>query len=78
VSFHAKRFGRVLRELRETRSLSQEKLGEIAGLHRTYIGKIERGEKDISIRTATKVAAALGTKLSVIIATFEGRGGKEA
>ncbi len=76
MSLHAKKFGRVLRELREARSLSQEQLGEAAGVHRTYIGKVERGEKDISIRTATKLAAALGIKLSLVIDALEKRGVK--
>jgi transcriptional regulator with XRE-family HTH domain len=76
VSFHARKFGQVLRELREARGLSQEQLGAKAGVHRTYIGKVERGEKEISLRTATKIAGALGTKLSLIIDALEKRGGK--
>ena len=72
MSYHARKLGGVLRELREARGLSQEQLGELANVHRTYIGKVERGEKDISLRTATKLAAALGKKLSLIIDAFEG------
>ena len=76
MAFHAKRFGRVLRELRKARSLSQEQLGDRANVHRTYIGKVERGEKDVSLRTAGKLAEALGMRLSLILTEFENRGGK--
>lgn len=62
--------------MRETRGLSQEELGAKAGVHRTYIGKIERGEKEISLRTAAKIAGALGTKLSLLIDAVEKRGGR--
>jgi DNA-binding XRE family transcriptional regulator len=43
---------------------SQEQLGEEAGLHRTYIGKLERGEIDLSFTRAVRIAWALGCKLS--------------
>ena len=64
--------------MREERSLSQEQLGQLADVHRTYIGKVERGEKDISIRTAAKLAAALGTRLSLIIGALERGKGKSS
>jgi transcriptional regulator with XRE-family HTH domain len=76
VSFHARKFGEVLREFREKTGLSQEQLGAKAHVHRTYIGKVERGEKDISLTTAAKIASALGTRLSVLITAYEKRGGK--
>ena len=57
--------GKRLRDLRRREpGLSQEKLAARAGLHRTYVGKVERGE------AATTVCAALGTTLSVFFESF--------
>lgn len=53
-------FGRSLRSYRAARSLSQEALGDILGLHRTYIGALERGDKNLSFRTAERIAERLG------------------
>ena len=52
-------FGKKVRKERLQRGLSQEKLAEKAGLHRTYIGMIERGEKNITILNIIKIAKAL-------------------
>ena len=52
-------FGRNLRAYRIQRQLSQEGLGEIAGLHRTYISGLERGIRNPSIRIVAQLAAAL-------------------
>lgn len=52
-------FGLRVREERLKRGLSQEKLAEIANLHRTYIGMIERGEKNITLVNIEKIANAL-------------------
>ena len=54
-----KQFGKRLRELRKKVSISQEELGFRAGLHRTYIGAIERGEQNISVDNIHKLAKAL-------------------
>jgi transcriptional regulator with XRE-family HTH domain len=51
--------GRRVRERRLEVHLSQEDLGEVAGLHRTYIGHVERGEVNVSLVNMLKVAAAL-------------------
>ena len=51
---------KIIRERRASLQLSQEELGERAGLHRTYIGALERGERNISVRTLYRVAEALG------------------
>jgi transcriptional regulator with XRE-family HTH domain len=57
-----KLFGKRLRELREKRGLSQEALADLAGLHRNYIGNIERGENGIGIDNIVLLARALKIK----------------
>ena len=51
--------GHVLRNLREADGLTQEKLGELSGVHATHIGRIERGESDPSLGTLVDLALAL-------------------
>jgi transcriptional regulator with XRE-family HTH domain len=61
-----KRFGQNLRRIREEKQLSQEELADRAGLHRTYIGSVERGERNISLLNIV----ALAHTLEVPIATL--------
>jgi transcriptional regulator with XRE-family HTH domain len=49
-----------VRRLRKARDLSQEELAEVCGYHRTYVGGIERGERNITIATLEALAGALG------------------
>ncbi len=53
-----------MRDARLKRNLSQEKLGELAGLHRTYIGMVERAEKNITLKNIQKIAKALSLRIS--------------
>jgi transcriptional regulator with XRE-family HTH domain len=57
------RFGKKVREARQKLGISQEKLAERAGIHRTYIGMVERAEKNITLLNMEKIAKALGTTL---------------
>jgi transcriptional regulator with XRE-family HTH domain len=64
-------FGRAVRRLRERRDLSQERLGQLSQLHRNYIGGIERGELNPTLKTIKKLAAALEVKPSQLLAAAE-------
>ena len=63
--------GRAVREVRARRCLSQEELGFRAGLHRNYIGAIERGEINATFRTLLAVVKGLNLRLGVLIAVYE-------
>ena len=52
--------GRRVRALRQERSLSQEKLAEKARVHRTYVGSLERGERNVALINIVRLAEALG------------------
>lgn len=54
-----KRFGQKVRELRTKKGVSQEKLAELSGLHRTYISTLELGKRNVSIKNIYKLAKAL-------------------
>lgn len=56
------KFGHRVREERLKRGISQEQLAELAGVHRTYIGMIERAEKNITLENIEKIARALKLK----------------
>lgn len=59
-----KAFGMRIRYLRTRRGYSQETFANAVGLHRTYIGAIERGEQNVSLDNISKIAKALKTPIS--------------
>lgn len=64
-------FGLALRKAREEQELSQEQLAERAGLHRTYIGQVERGERNVSIDNLEHLAGAVGLYVWEMIKPLE-------
>jgi transcriptional regulator with XRE-family HTH domain len=56
-----------IRRLRGDRGISQEELADLAGLHRTYVGSIERSERNISIDNIAKLASALRVDISELM-----------
>lgn len=64
-------FGQALKTLRINSGLSQEKLAELADLHRTYLGDVERGERNISLVNMWRIAHALRVKLTDLIKEME-------
>ena len=71
----AKVIGHRIRNHRTTAGLSQEKLAELSGCHPTYIGQLERGEKNATIESIEKIASALNISLSKL---FEQLGGQDS
>ncbi len=53
------RLGHNLRAIRTRQGLSQESLAQLCGLHRTYIGAVERGQRNVTLQTLEKIASAL-------------------
>lgn len=66
------RFAARLRAERKARGLSQEALGELADLHPTYVGSVERGERNISIDNMERLAAAMGLDVVELLSPEEG------
>ena len=64
------RFGARVRHLRNERGWSQEAFADLCGLHRTYVGSIERGEQNISLENIEKLAATLGVSLAELFSPF--------
>jgi transcriptional regulator with XRE-family HTH domain len=60
-------FGQNLRRKRETLGISQEDLAEKARLHRTYIGSVERGERNVSIDNMERLAVAVGSTIEQLL-----------
>lgn len=61
-------FGRRMRAIREGQGLSQEALADLAGIHRTYVGSVERGERNIALDNINAIADALGVSPARLVA----------
>ena len=61
-------FGARLRALRTERGLSQEALADLAGIHRTYVGSVERGERNVALDNINSLASALEESPAELVA----------
>lgn len=71
----AKIIGQRIRNYRTQKGLSQEKLAELAGCHPTYIGQLERGEKNATLESIEKIASAMDISLSELFDKLGKSGG---
>ncbi|CAM4179933.1 helix-turn-helix domain-containing protein [Psychrobacter arenosus] len=60
-------FGRRVREVRKGKGISQERLAEMAGIDRSYMGNIERGEKNITLKKAYEICDALKVEIQDLV-----------
>ena len=60
-------FGKRVREVRKSKGISQERLAEMAGIDRSYMGNIERGEKNITLKKAYEVCDALDVEIQDLV-----------
>jgi len=65
------KFGKSVRKVREEKSWTQEELADNANLHRTYIGMIERAEKNITLINIKKIADALDVPINNLVETID-------
>jgi transcriptional regulator with XRE-family HTH domain len=66
-SASARKLGAKVRRLREAQGLSQEGFADRCGLHRTYVGSVERGERNVSLDNIVRIARALGVTASALL-----------
>jgi transcriptional regulator with XRE-family HTH domain len=64
-------FATRLREIRTSKGISQEKLAELSGLHRTYVSSVERFERNITIDNMERLASALGVDLRELLKPYD-------
>jgi transcriptional regulator with XRE-family HTH domain len=69
-----KKFGERVRDLRKQKDISQEELAHKADLHRTYIGMIERAEKNLTLLNIERIAKALKVNISELFKDLEDNG----
>jgi len=72
------RLGKRIQRLRSAKTWSQEEFAPVSGFHRTYVGQIERGEKNISFGNLLKIAGVLGVTLSELLEGLEAGGSLKA
>lgn len=65
--------GNNIKDIRQSKGLSQEQLADIAGVHRTYIGMVERAEKNITLVSLEKIAKALGVTTEMLLRDNNGQ-----
>ena len=66
------RFGQAVRKYRLAAGLSQERLAELAGIHRNYAGAVERGERNVALINMVRIARALGVALGNLVEGVDG------
>ncbi|MDJ0509696.1 MAG: helix-turn-helix transcriptional regulator [Crocosphaera sp.] len=66
-----KQLGNNIKQLRTSLGLSQEQLAEKASLHRTYVGAVERGERNVSLDNIIAISRALGVSASTLLKDVE-------
>lgn len=72
-----RQLGRGLRAMRERADLSQEAFADLLGIHRTYIGGLERGERNVTLQTVERLAGRLGvTPLALLDRSLEAGGSR--
>lgn len=67
--------GRRIRSHRQERSLTLEQLGERAGMHATYVGRLERGERSVLVQNLVRIAEALGVDPAELVRGLRSGGG---
>jgi len=72
-----KNLGKRIQTLRKTGLLTQEELAERADLHPTYIGGVERGERNVSVYTLLRIAEGLGVEIKDLLAPVSGQAAGE-
>lgn len=60
-------FGKRVREMRKSKGISQERLAEMAGIDRSYMGNIERGEKNVTLKKAYEICDALDVEIKELV-----------
>ena len=69
------RLGRAVRRLRQTQGYSQESFADKVGVHRTFMGAVERGEQNLSLDSIERIAVGLGVSVSRLFSEAEREGG---
>jgi len=67
-------FGEAVRKRRQALGLSQDALAELAGVHRNYLGEVERGERNIALANILALAGALGAPAGDLVGAAEAAG----